>query len=287
MYELWEGSWEDDALVADRGSGVLTDPTRVHRVEHHGRYFELAAYHLCEPSPQRTPVLYQAGGSPAGRAFAAKHAECVFLGGGSSTTGLARSIAGLRRQAEAFGRDPASLLMFPLMTVVVAETDAAAEAKLAEYRRYVDADASLTLVSGWAGVDFDQWDLDSAVEDVPSDGVQGAIGQFARAADGRRWTVRQVAEYLGIGGSGPVVVGSPERVADELERWIDETDADGFNLTRVVMPETYDDIVDLLVPELQRRGRYKTAYAPGTYRHKLFGAGPWLPTSHVGRSYRR
>jgi FMN-dependent oxidoreductase (nitrilotriacetate monooxygenase family) len=287
MYELWEGSWEDGALVADRESGVLTDPTRVHKVEHHGRYFDLEAYHLCEPSPQRTPVLYQAGGSPAGRAFAAKHAECVFHGGASTTAGLARSIAGLRRQAEAIGRDPADIKMFPFMTVVVAPTDAEAEAKLAEYRHYVSAEASLTLVSGWAGVDFGRWDLDSAVEDVPSDGVQGAIRQFAPSAGGRRWTVRQVAEYLGVGGSGPIVVGSPERVADELERWIDETDADGFNLSRIVMPETYDDFVELVVPELQRRGRYKTAYAPGTYRHKLFGGGPWLAESHVGRSHRR
>jgi alkanesulfonate monooxygenase len=287
VYQLWEGSWEDGALVADAGSGVLTDPARIHKIHHEGPYFALEAYHLSEPSPQRTPVLYQAGGSTAGRAFAARHAECVFLGSGSSRAGLTRAIADVRQRAAAAGRDPADLLMFPLLTVVLAPTDAEAEAKLADYRRYVDPEAALTLVSGWAGVDFAQWDLDAAVEDVPSDGVRGAIGQFARRPDGRTWTVRQVAEYLGIGGSGPVVVGSPERVADELEQWIDETDADGFNLTRVVMPETYDDIVDLLVPELQRRGRYKTAYAPGTYRHKLFGAGPWLPPSHVGRSYRR
>ena len=100
--------------------------------------------------------------------------------------------------------------------------------------------------------------------------------------------MREVADQLGLGGLGPVIVGSPERVADELERWIDETDADGCNLTRVVVaPETYDDIVDLLVPELQRRGRYKRSYEPGSFRHKLFGNGPWLAPSHVGRSYRR
>jgi FMN-dependent oxidoreductase (nitrilotriacetate monooxygenase family) len=287
MYELWEGSWEEGAVVADRDSGVVTDPTRIHKVHHEGRYFSLDAYHLCEPSPQRTPVLYQAGGSPAGRTFAAKHAECVFIGGSTSTTGLARSIADLRQRAAACGRDPADLLIFPLMTVVVAATDDEAEAKLAEYRRHVSPEASLTLVSGWAGVDFGQWDLDEQVKDVPGDGIQGAIKGFSSVQAGRAWTVRQVAEYLGVGGSGPVVVGSPERVADELERWIDETDADGFNLTRVVMPETYDDVVELVVPELQRRGRYKRSYAPGTYREKLFGRGRWLPASHIGRSHRR
>ncbi len=286
MYQLWEGSWQDGAVLADVATGVLTDPTRVHKVAHAGRFFTLEAYHLCEPSAQRTPVLYQAGGSPAGRAFAAKHAECVFVAGGS-TTGVGRSIAELRAQAAAAGRDPSSLLVFPLMTVVVAATDEEADAKLAEYRACVDPEAALTLVSGWAGVDFAQWDLDDLVENVYADGVQGAIGQFTRRPGGRSWTVRQVAEYLGVGGSGPVVVGSPGRVADELERWIDETDADGFNLTRVVMPETYDDFIDLVVPELQRRGRYKTSYVPGTYRHKLLGNGPWLAESHVGRSYRR
>jgi FMN-dependent oxidoreductase (nitrilotriacetate monooxygenase family) len=282
MYQLWEGSWEDGALVADAASGVLTEPSRVHKVAHDGRYFSLEGYHLCEPSPQRTPVLYQAGGSPAGRTFAARHAECVFLGASSATTGVARAIADIRQRAAAAGRDPASVLMFPLMTVVVAPTDEEADAKLAEYRRWVEPNASLVLVSGWSGVDFARWDLDDLVEDVRGDGVRGAIGQFAS-----RWTVRQVAEYLGVGGSGPVVVGSPGRVADELERWMDETDADGFNLTRVVTPESYEDFIDLVVPELQRRGRYKTAYTLGTYRHKLLGNGPWLAPSHPGRSYRR
>ena len=287
MYKLWEGSWEDGAMIADAASGVLTEHVRLHKVEHEGRFFELEAYHLCEPSPQRTPVLYQAGGSAAGRAFAARHAECVFLGGGSSTTGVARSIADLRQRAVAAGRDAASILMFPLMTVVVAATDDDAEAKLADYRRCVDPSAALTLLSGWAGVDLAQWDLDDPVEGLRGDGIHGALAQFAPKADGRRWTVRQVAEYLGIGGSGPVIVGSPGRVADELERWMEETDADGFNLTRIVTPETYDDFIDLVVPELQRRGRYKTAYTPGPYRHKLFGNGPWLPDSHIGRAYRR
>src|SRR5205807_1048359 len=163
------------------------------------------------PSPQRTPVLYQAGGSPAGRAFAAKHAECVFLGGARSTTGLARSIADLRQRARAVGRDPADLKIFPFMTVVVAATDD-------------EAQATLAVVSGWAGVDFSQWSLDDRVEDIPGDGVQAAITAFSGRGADRAWTVREVAEYLGVGGPGPVIVGSARRVADELERWIDETD---------------------------------------------------------------
>ena len=157
---------------------------------------------------------------------------------------------------------------------------------MAEYRDCVVPEAALALVSGWSGVDFDQWGLDDEVQNRPGDGIQGTIKALQLSRDQGGLTVRQAAAELGLGGAGAVIAGSPTRVADELERWIDETDADGFNLTRVVMPETYDDIVDLLVPELQRRGRYKRAYEPGTFRHKLLGQGPWLAPSHVGRSYR-
>jgi long-chain alkane monooxygenase len=98
--------------------------------------------------------------------------------------------------------------------------------------------------------------------------------------------VREVAEHVAIGGIGPVVVGSPATVADQLECWIDETNIDGFNLCYVVRPETVADVADLLVPELQRRGRYKRAYAPGTLREKLFGNGARLPASHPGAGFR-
>jgi alkanesulfonate monooxygenase len=287
MYQLWEGGWDDDAVRGDRAGGVLTDPSRVHKVRHHGRYFDVEGFHLSEPSPQRTPVLYQAGGSPAGRAFAARHAECVFLGGGAKTASVGRAVAGIRSRAEAAGRDPNDVKMFPLMTVIVAPTNAEAEDKAAEYRDCVVPEAALALVSGWSGVDFAQWGLDDEVQDTPGEAIQGTIRALQLTTDDGMLTVREAAAELGLGGAGAVVVGSATRVADELEQWIDETDADGFNLTRVVMPETYDDIVDLLVPELQRRGRYKRAYEPGTFRHKLLGQGPWLAPTHVGRSYRR
>jgi alkanesulfonate monooxygenase len=287
MYRLWEGSWADDAMIDDRAAGVLTDPARVHKIHHHGRYFDVDGFHLSEPSPQRTPVLYQAGGSPAGRAFAARHAECVFLGGGSRTTTVARAIADVRSRAAAAGRDPADLKMFPLMTVIVARTNAEAEDRVASYRDCIVPEAALALASGWSGVDFAQWRLDDEVQNLPGEGIQGTIKALQLSAGDGALTVRHAAAELGLGGAGAVIAGSPTCVADELERWIDETDADGFNLTRVVIPETYDDIVALLVPELQRRGRYKQAYEPGTFRQKLLGKGPWLAPSHVGRSYRR
>ncbi|MBV8795956.1 MAG: LLM class flavin-dependent oxidoreductase [Hyphomicrobiales bacterium] len=270
VYKLWEGSWADDAVVADAKKGVFTRPDRVRKVRHDGPHYNLDALHLSEPSPQRTPVLYQAGTSPAGRAFAARHAECVFMSGPSKTV-IAPRVAAIRELAAAAGRDPKSILMFAMMTVILAPTDAEAQAKLADYRRYVDPEGALTLMSGWTGVDFSQFDPDQIVEHVEREAGRTAMENITRADPSRRWTVREVAEHVSIGGIGPVIVGSPSTVADQLESWIDDTDLDGFNLAFAIRPETFVDVADLLTPELQRRGRYKKAYEPGTLREKLFG----------------
>ena len=270
VYKLWEGSWADDAVVADAKSGVFTRPERVRKVRHDGPHYKLDALHLSEPSPQRTPVLYQAGTSPAGRAFAARHAECVFMSGPSKKV-IAPRVAAIRKLAAEVGRDPRAILMFAMMTVVVAATDDEAQAKLADYRRYADPEGALTLMSGWTGVDFSRLDPDQVVEHVESEAGRTALENITRADPDRRWTVREVAEHVSIGGIGPVIVGSPATVADQLEAWIDETDLDGFNLAFVVRPETFADVVDLVVPELQRRGRYKNGYVKGTLREKLFG----------------
>jgi long-chain alkane monooxygenase len=270
VYKLWEGSWADDAVVADANKGVFTRPDRVRKVRHDGPHYKLDALHLSEPSPQRTPVLYQAGTSPAGRAFAARHAECVFMSGPSKKV-IAPRVAAIRELAAAAGRDPKRILMFAMMTVIVARTDAEAQAKLADYPRYIDPEGALTLMSGWTGVDFSRLDPDQVVEHVDSEAGRTALENITRADPDRRWTVREVAQHVSIGGIGPVIVGSPPTVADQLEGWIEDADLDGFNLTFVVRPETFVDVVDLLVPELQRRGRYKTAYEKGVLREKLFG----------------
>jgi alkanesulfonate monooxygenase len=285
VYKLWEGSWDDDAVKADAATGVFTDPDRVRKVRHHGANFQVDALHLSEPSPQRTPVLYQAGTSPAGRDFAARHAECVFMSGPSKSV-IAPRVAAIRDCAKAQGRDPNGILMFALLTAIVAPTDAEARDKLADYRRYADFEGALTLMSGWTGVDFSRLDPDQVVQHVVNEAGRTALENITRADPNRSWTVQEVAEHVSIGGIGPVIVGSPKTVADQLESWIDETDVDGFNLAFAVRPETFADVADLLVPELQRRGRYKTAYRPGTLREKLFGGAPRLQPPHVGARQR-
>ncbi|WP_020187999.1 LLM class flavin-dependent oxidoreductase [Methylopila sp. 73B] len=286
VYALWERSWDDDAAVRDRASGVFTDPAKVRAVVHRGPHFQLDAVHLSEPSPQRTPVIYQAGTSPKGRAFAGRHAECVFLSG-PSPQAIAPRVADIRRLAAIAGRDPAAITVFALATVITGPTDAAAEAKLEDYRRYVSPEGALTLMSGWTGVDFSAYALDQEVRHVETEAGRSAMENVTRADPSRVWTVREVAEHVGIGGAGPVFVGSAATVADRMEAWIAATGVDGFNLAYAVAPETFEDVAEHLVPELQRRGRFKRSYRSGTLREKLGGAGPRLGAAHPGAAFRR
>jgi len=278
-YKLWETSWEDDAVLRDTRSGVFTEPDKVHSIEHYGEYFQVPGYHLCEPSPQRTPVLYQAGASRRGKDFAARHAECVFVAAPSRTI-LKNYVSDIRRRAAGFGRDPSQLLFFNLFTVIVAPTEAEAKRKHAEYRQYVSYDGALALVSGWTGIDFGQYQRDQRLEYIENDAVQSATESLTVSDPSKIWTVEEVANWVGIGGLGPLVVGSTEQVADALEEWVEETDVDGFNLAYAVTHESFRDFVDLVVPELQKRGRYKQKYRPGTLREKLFNNGPRLPDQH-------
>ncbi len=286
VYKLWEGSWEDGAVLRDRQGRRFADPDRIHRIRHEGKYFKVDAIHLCEPSPQRTPLLFQAGASARGRQFAARHAECVFVNGPSERV-VAPIVADIRRRAAAAGRDPAEILVYTMMTVVTAPTGAAARAKLEDYRSYVSEEGALALMSGWTGLDFSRLGLDETVRATGRGAMQSALEGFTTADPDRRWTVREIAKHAAIGGRGPVVVGSPHEVADAMQAWVEEADVDGFNLAYAVTPETFEDVVDLVVPELRRRGVYPLRYAPGTLREKLYGAGrARLPSTHPAASYR-
>jgi alkanesulfonate monooxygenase len=279
-YKLWEASWEDAAVLRDRASGRFADASKIHRVQHEGPYFKVDAIHLCEPSPQRTPVLYQAGASTRGRQFAADHAECVFINGPSKKV-IGGIIADIRRRAAASGRDPADLKIYTMMTVITDTTREAAVEKFRDYQRHVSTDGALALMSGWTGIDFAALPRDEPVRFQGANAMTSALEAFTTADPDRTWTVDEIARHAGIGGRGPLIVGSYRDVADEFQAWVEETGVDGFNLAYAVTPGTFEDIVDLVVPELQRRGVYKTAYAPGSLREKLYGPGrARLPGSH-------
>jgi alkanesulfonate monooxygenase len=258
----------------------------VHRVQHEGNNYRVDAIHLSEPSPQRTPVLYQAGTSPRGRQFAAQHAECVFMSGPSAKI-IAPRVAAIRALAAEAGRNPAEILMFSMMTIILGRTEAEAAAKYADYRGHVSPEGALALMSGWTGVDFSTYDLDQQVRHVQNDAGRSAMDNITRADPDRIWTVREVAQHVGIGGIGPVLIGTPEKVADGIEAWFEQTDVDGLNVPFAISPGDFEDITDMLVPELVRRGRYKNAYRQGTLREKLFGSGrARLTAPHPAVQYR-
>jgi len=285
VYKLWETSWADDAVKRDK-STVFTDPKAVQKIHHDGQFFQLEAMSLSEPSPQRTPVLFQAGASPKGRDFAARHAECVFIAGPSPQV-IAPWVADIRARAKAIGRTPSDILVFAEITVIPAETTEKAQAKLEDYKSYIDRDGALAMVGGWTGVDFDKLAWDDPIAYIDNNALRSHLEAITTADPDTVWTKETLANYAGIGGIAPVITGTPKDCADALLAFMEATDVDGFNLAYAVWPESFEDFTDLVVPELQRRGRYRQAYEPGTMRDKLWGNGPRLNPPHPAANLRK
>ncbi|GAV33824.1 Dimethyl-sulfide monooxygenase [Roseomonas sp. TAS13] len=279
VYKLWEGSWADDAVRADRAAGLYANPARVRHVRHEGAQYRLDAPHLVEPSPQRTPVLFQAGASDRGRRFAARHAECVFVNGGAKPA-VAQLVADLRARA---AERPLKVLVGA--TLVVGRTEAEARDLLEDYRRHASVEGALAHASASLGIDFARYGTDEPIEAGPTQAIQSNVEAAKRAA-GPVWTKRKLIDQFVLGSRQPPIVGSAEQVAEALIRWVEETDVDGFNLSRTVVPECLEAVVERVVPVLQERGAFKHAYAPGTLREKLFGAGPRLASPHPAAGYR-
>ncbi|MBV9945594.1 MAG: LLM class flavin-dependent oxidoreductase [Myxococcales bacterium] len=270
-YRLWESSWEDGAVIKDRRRGIYADPKKVHPVDVDGKYYQVHGVHLSEPSPQRTPLLYQAGASPRGRQFAARHAECVFVLGPNPGV-VSQYIADTRERARAFGRDPEDLKFFAYLKVITGGTEAEARGKYEGFLENISYDASMALLSGWSGIDFGQFEPDQPLEYIETNAIRTIVHGFTAADPSRKWTLRDLARYVGIGGAGPVLVGAPEQVADELQKWID-VGVDGFNLAYAVTPGSFEDFVDGVVPVLQQRGLTQREYEGGTLREKIYGRG--------------
>ena len=283
MYKLWEGSWQEGAVVFDRASRTYTDPDRVHKVHQHGKQYRIDAFHLCEPSPQRTPVLYQAGSSTRGRQFAATHAECVFVNG-QKIEGVKGIVDDIRARATQCGRRPDDVKVFVGATIVAGRTEKEAREKFEDYRAYVSSEGALAHAAASLGIDFARYDPDEPIETGKSAAIVSNVEAMTRSA-GPQWTRRKLLEQMVLGSRQPPMIGSAEQIADNLTAWMDEAGIDGFNLSRTVVPECFEDIIELVIPILQERGLYKTGYRDGTFREKLFGT-PRLPERHIAARYR-
>jgi FMN-dependent oxidoreductase (nitrilotriacetate monooxygenase family) len=283
IYKLLEGSWEDGAVVRDREKRIFTDPDKIHEIGHKGKYFDVPGIGMTEPSPQRTPALFQAGVSEAGQTFAAQHAEVAFISG-PEKSGIKKIVSGIREKAVAAGRKPNDILVFDLITIVVDETDEKARAKFEDYQQYISHEGALALLSGWTGVDFSKFKPTDLAKNVDLGAGSSFVDYLTHGQD-KDWTIEDVAKWVGIGGPGPVFVGSPTTVADALQEWVEYTDVDGFNVAYAVSHESFEDVIKYLIPELQRRGVYPTSYKDGTLREKLFGRS-YLPDNHPASQYR-
>lgn len=254
--------------------------------------FNLDTRHIVDPSPQRTPFLFQAGTSPAGSNFGATHAEAIFVSSHSASV-LRPKVQAIRDLAAAKGRDPRnSLKFFATFTPIIGATDEEAAAKHAELKRYASVVGGLVLFSGWTGIDISTIPLDqeiTAADSKEAHRVRSILDNFTTPSEGVPvWTPRVVAEKACIGGLGPVAVGSAQTVADAMEKYMREADVDGFNLGYVTTPGTFEEVVDLLVPELRRRGLYPEPVEEKlTARERVFGKGQkGLRNDHTGSAYK-
>ncbi|HRL20377.1 LLM class flavin-dependent oxidoreductase [Alcaligenes sp. SDU_A2] len=282
-YKLWEGSWEDGALLADKQRRIHALPEKVHAVHHDGPFYRSHAIHMSAPSPQRTPLLFQAGTSARGLQFAGQHAEGVFIGA-RDPQAARESSRRLRQAAVDAGRQAQDVKVYAGVAVVTGATEAEAQEKYADYLAHASSEGGLAHFAASTGVDFSRYDLDEPI----SFGGSNAIQSAAAAAQKQGWTTRRkLLEQFTLGSRYNTIVGDPGQVADALTNWIDEGEIDGFNLTRIVVPETWEDFARYIVPELQDRGRYRTAYEGGTLRQQLFGRGDRLAAHHPAAQWRQ
>lgn len=280
-YKLWEGSWEDGALLADKESGIYADPTKVNKINHRGEYYSIDGPHLAIPSAQRTPFLFQAGSSPRGSQFAATHAEATFLFAPHAEY-VAKKNAQLIANLSAAGRTREDIKVFAGLSFVVGSTEAEAKALEAEYDDYLDLHAIIAHIGGGIGVDLGGLDLDTPLGDIQTEGAQGVLEAARASVPGGNPTLRDLAYYRA---KAQQIVGTPEQIVDELQRWQD-AGIDGVNVMNHVLPGSYDNFIDGVLPELRRRGLAQDEYAPGTLRNKVFGRGNLLPEHHPAAKHR-
>lgn len=275
----------------DRDAGIGFDPEKIRKIEHKGKYFSMSGRNQVHPSPQRTPVLFQAGTSKSGSAFAAKHAEAIFLNCVNASQAK-KTISEMRSAAAANGRDPQSLKFFPCFMPIIGSTSE--DAKLKQDRALANADpvAGLAQFSGYTGIDLAKFPLD---EPMDLSGMSQAMAIQAvfkalEASEGEEkqlWTPRRLGMRMALGGLHPCPVGTASEVADVIQEWIEVADIDGCNIGSVTNPGSWEDVVDLLVPELQRRGLMWDDYAKpgGTFRENLLGTKE-LRRDHYGSSFK-
>jgi FMN-dependent oxidoreductase (nitrilotriacetate monooxygenase family) len=268
----WD-SWGDDAIIQDRESGIFADPSKVRRLDHKGKWFKSRGPFTVPRTPQGRPVLIQAGQSGRGKSFAARWGDLVFVIYPNMEVAK-RGYRDFKDQLAASGRDPATVRICPAVYCIVGETEAAAQEKRALIDGLARSVDGLSLLSEALNYDFASKGLDDAFTDDELAGIKGlqALRDRVVASSGKRNpTLRDFVEITGRGTirEFPVFCGTPKRVADEMQAWLEGGACDGFVLAATHMPGTYEEFVRLIVPELQRRGVFRKEFTGTTLRENL------------------
>lgn len=290
VYGLLLSSWRDDALVLDRENSIYVDPDRVREINFKGKYFDVPGPALTEPSRQRLPVLVQAGTSSKGKHFAARHAEAIYTNG-LTPENLREKIDSIRDLAESYGRNRYDIKVLSSAIVITGETEEEAQKKFEEVKKYADPDGAQVLFGGWTGIDLSQWEDDQELKYVENNGMRTYIENLTKFNPGKKFTKKSLIERISVNGStSATFVGTPDQVADQIEKFVEISDVDGFNFTYVVWPETFENLVDLVIPKLQAKGLAQTEYTTesGTYRENLYfqKGQSFVPETHPAYNLR-
>ena len=277
-YKLWQHSWERAALKRDKTEGLYTDPAKVHPIRHQGRWFTVPDAHLSEPSPQRTPVIFQAGGSPRGIDFAARHAEVVFVAG-LDASGVRRQVTAIKSRAAEFGRLPGAIKFISAVTVITAETEREAQQRYSERRARYDLQGALIHYGASTGVDLSGHSLDAPLAWQQTNSNRSLLKMVAGEDGQPSRTLREVFHPEQGLGRQKTFVGSGASVAGQLAQWLQESDTDGINLAQWLSPGCFEDFARWVIPELKQRGLLGNPTETLTLRQRLFPEGGAEPAA--------
>jgi alkanesulfonate monooxygenase len=279
---LWE-SWDDDAFIRDKASGRFFDPEKLHILNHSGEHFSVRGPLNVARSKQGHPIMVQAGASDDGRDLAAETADVVFTAHQSMASAQA-FYADLKRRVAGFGRDPDHLKIMPGFFVTVGRTEQEARDKFARIQEFIHPDVGVRLLSTFINFDLTGHPVDGPLPEIPDSKVSASRrGLITDIAKRENLTIRQLYSRIAGGRGHFQFVGTPAQVADEMQRWFENRAADGFNVMPPILPGGLNDFVELVIPELQRRGLFRTAYEGTTLRANL--GLPWPTPGRADKAH--
>jgi FMN-dependent oxidoreductase (nitrilotriacetate monooxygenase family) len=282
-YKLWEGSWDEGAVINDAENAIYADPAKVHEINHAGELFSVEGPFMLEPSPQRTPFLFLAGASDSALDLAAAHAEgwTMISNGREHTKDM---VDRLRIKAAEYGRNPDHIAVFQGLKFVIGSTEAEAKERYADIQSYADPIAGLVGIGGIVGIDLSAYGPDDEIDLTKAQGVTGLfLARIPKTMDPSRITLRQLAELRPKNPSS-IMVGTPEQIADEIGLWA-ETGIDGIDVEDYRFHEGYAEFIEHVLPILKARNLFREGDGK-TLRSRVFGEGDHLPSTHPAAAYR-